>query len=371
MVFCSAAALVGVIAVGASTTADFYNRHPDFSTQVAGNVCRAATEYNVVYRAGQLVAQQVEKVAARPAASAEPCHGETVTAPADPQPVGTSASEKQPCQRKSIPICGVLELIKVEARPHKCEEEPQAEPPVCPSGHEEVNGELVPPLPADPVCEEKRDAGDAPHCPAPQGLVVPAHCAASDADAKDIPSGAADGVDAPAVMPYIADASEAIPLMPREEASAEPAKDEGLSDCEGVFQFWVGFFRKAIGEEEGDTHEQSEKVKDGMPPDCQEDPARDHQYPGCPYSGGCPYGGSCPSGPCINPSTKPQPEEETPKAGEETQETVPPSPAPEHKPANVPPYAGSEDVPSHPEVDTTEFRPREDARRGEFDPAPF
>jgi hypothetical protein len=371
MVFCCAAALLGAIAVGASTTADFYNRHPDFTTRVAGSVCRAATEYNVVYRAGQLVAQQVQKVTSRPAASAEPCHDEAVTAPADPQPVGTSAPEKKPCERKSGLICGVLELIKVEARAHKEEEEPQAEPPACPGGPEEVNGQVVPPLPVDPACEEKRDAGDAPHCPAPQGFAVPAHCASSDQGAGDIPPGADDGVDAPAVMPHLEDAIEAIPPMPRVEESAQPTKDEGSCDCEAVFQFWVGFFRKAIGEEEGDTHEQSEKVKDGMPPDCQEDPAHDHQYPGCPYSGGCPYGGGCPSGRCLNPSTKPEPKDETPKAGEETQEAVPSRPAPEHKPANVPPHAGSEDVPSHPEVDTTEFRPREDARKGEFDPAPF
>jgi hypothetical protein len=57
---------------------------------------------------------------------------------------------------------------------------------------------------------------------------------------------------------------------------------------------------------------------------------------------------------------------EGPVGGDEPQAAPP-----EHKPSSVQPNVGGEDVPSHPEVDTTEFRPRQDARKGEFDPGPF
>jgi hypothetical protein len=157
-----------------------------------------------------------------------------------------------------------------------------------------------------------------------------------------------------------------------------------MSDCESLLDLWKRILQDMVGGESGDTHEQSEKINEGVPPDCQEDPAYYHQYPGCPYSGGCPYGG-CPPGRCLTPPSKPEPKMDTPKAddklyeikfieghlGGDEPQAAPPSRAPEHKPSSVLPNGGSEDVPAHPEVDTTEFRPREDAKKGEFDPAPL
>jgi hypothetical protein len=95
--------------------------------------------------------------------------------------------------------------------------------------------------------------------------------------------------------------------------------------------------------------------------DCQEDPAYPYQYPGCPY---------------IGPATTPgvyhrlpaMPEEGRPKdlyqlPMRHTEPAAPGNSRPT-KPAD------EIDCPTHPEVDTMEFR-RSDAKEGEFDRSPF
>jgi hypothetical protein len=95
--------------------------------------------------------------------------------------------------------------------------------------------------------------------------------------------------------------------------------------------------------------------------DCQEDPAYPYQYPGCPY---------------IGPATTPgvyhrlpaMPEERRPKDLYQLpmHHTEPEAPGNFH----LKKQADEADCPTHPEVDTMEFR-RSDAKEGEFDRSPF
>jgi hypothetical protein len=369
-VFGCFAALFGALMVGAYAAADFLDRHADANAlqetvRVATKTYDATADFmpgmmspTMAYQAGEMAASQLHRVVGDAAASPEPCPEHAVCAPADPQPMAPVAQQGKHPDHVPGGICGALELIRVEPQPLPNVEEAQAEPPVCPA-HHEVNG-VEPP----PVCEEKHEAGDLTPFPAveppavsiPTVAVSPPHCD--------------DATPCPSVMPHVEDTADVPAVMPRlEEECTEPAEKEAKGECKDeckcLFSFWMGLFKDAVGPDSGDTHEQSEKINEGMPPDCQEDPAIHHQYPGCPYGGcsGCPGCPGCP-GRCPTPS-KPEPKVD------ETQDAVPPNQAPEHKPAAVTPDAGTEDVPSHPEVDTTEFRPRQDAHKGEFDPRPF
>jgi hypothetical protein len=75
-------------------------------------------------------------------------------------------------------------------------------------------------------------------------------------------------------MPYCEDDEPAPAVMPL----AEENKVERFSGA--IFEFWIGFFGGPA-------------VKDVRAPDCKEDPAYPHQYPGCPSCGPCLKGGAC------------------------------------------------------------------------------
>lgn len=89
--------------------------------------------------------------------------------------------------------------------------------------------------------------------------------------------------------------------------------------------------------------EESSLGSPGQPPKCVEDPDGPIQYPECPHLGGCPR--------CT-----PDPKAAAPKKQPGGQSAAP--------------RRDSKVCPTHPQVDTTEFRPS-DARNHEFDRIPF
>ena len=95
--------------------------------------------------------------------------------------------------------------------------------------------------------------------------------------------------------------------------------------------------------------------------DCQEDPAYPYQYPGCPYIGPA-------ATPGVYHRLPAMPEEGPPKDLYQAplRHTEPPAPGDFRfkKPVD------EIDCPTHPEVDTMEFR-HSDAKEGEFDRSPF
>ena len=87
------------------------------------------------------------------------------------------------------------------------------------------------------------------------------------------------------IMPYCEDDEpELAPVMPH--AEDDPAE---TTTHWSFFGSILNFFRKPSAA----TPETSEPPA-GHAPDCQEDPAYHHQYPGCPYNGPCPKSSNAP-----------------------------------------------------------------------------
>ncbi len=191
---------------------------------------------------------------------------------------------------------------------------------------------------------------------------------------------APDDIRQPALMPesvteLAPECDEAEQKMLRcfdddEDAPARMLRTDGtepLINTDALFRFWLDLFRGVV--EEMDGQEESEAMHEEEPPPCQEDPAYQYQYPGCPFTGKCPFLDA----PGMRPNV-PLHENKRKKA------ILDPGFDPNslHVPERLKrllPQAGSaeeeegEPLPE-PNVDTTEFRPS-DAKPGEFDPQPM
>jgi hypothetical protein len=152
----------------------------------------------------------------------------------------------------------------------------------------------------------------------------------------------------PTVMPYCTDEEESAP----EELPMPRAAEEGLEHQ--VFSFWMGWF----GMTGPVISETSEPPMDDVPR-CEEDLHYFEHYSGVPYTG-----------PCQPPCRKrPSPARPPLKGKGEDDCCEPPQALKIHKAHyNGPPRA--EDCPSHPEVDTMEYR-RSDGGLNEFGPGPY
>jgi len=174
------------------------------------------------------------------------------------------------------------------------------------------------------------------------------------ADVGDIePSEPAHGV-----MPLLDEDDPATPdLLP------PSARDTALPAEKDLAQMWLQLLGKSTKSQkkskqpapsvgQGDP-EESELSNAGRPAKCQEDPAYDLHYPGCPYAG--PQPGMRRLSPLAPPRMSPLQDSK----GRPSVRYFMPDPSGAH-----------EEVPVHPEVDTMEFRPS-DAQEGEFDPHPL
>ncbi|HEV2949118.1 MAG TPA: hypothetical protein VGX70_17215 [Gemmataceae bacterium] len=183
-----------------------------------------------------------------------------------------------------------------------------------------------------------------------------------------------DQDDFPSFMPHCSDEDDSSALANKTKSSSDP-----------LFQFWLGLF-ESVAKEDVDMNgaepqeaaqETSHYFHDEEPPQCLEDPAYQHQYPGCPYTEKCPRleESGQPKKIDIAPSAKPKNSKKTPSGvrQQEDQLDLPRiDPGKYELPARLRQLlpgdsTESEEEQSHPEVDTMEFRPS-DARQGEFDP---
>jgi len=181
-----------------------------------------------------------------------------------------------------------------------------------------------------------------------------------------------DNDDFPSFMPHCSDEDDSSAMANKTKSSSDP-----------LFQFWLGLFESVAREDEDmngaepqeAAQETSHYFHDEEPPQCLEDPAYQHQYPGCPYTEKCPQ---------STPSTKTDAVRSMkPKNKKPAHEDLKPDSKidPQSRMINPQKYdlparlrqllpgdsTEAEEQPSHPEVDTMEFRPT-DARPGEFDP---
>jgi len=104
--------------------------------------------------------------------------------------------------------------------------------------------------------------------------------------------------DFPATMPHCLDMEEEPDAMP-------PAADsKSTSSTDPLLKFWLGLFESAAQENE----EESQYFHDEEPPQCLEDPAYQHQYPGCPFTGKCTQEGRSGTPKITDPSPSVKPE---------------------------------------------------------------
>ncbi len=186
--------------------------------------------------------------------------------------------------------------------------------------------------------------------------------------------GPTDDEDYPKFMPgCLDDDAPAVPPM--------ADNPEGKSSTDPLFKFWLGLFESAAQEADdmnaAEPQEESHYFHDEEPPQCLEDPAYQHQYPGCPFTGKCPEQCDPPKITVPVPAVKPKPGKKPSGAQmkpngqfESTGHMM--DPKKYELPARLRQLLPSdsteaEEEPAHPEVDTMEFRPT-DARPGEFDP---
>jgi hypothetical protein len=170
------------------------------------------------------------------------------------------------------------------------------------------------------------------------------------------------GLTSVLVSPSVLGAEEVEP-MPAccDEEPESPEKlptDQTVDDAE-LIEILRSLLHDAAGQPVGEAATDPEEVAadapeemdDGMAPDMQEDPDYHQHYPSCPHMNSryCRYTGKC-------YPDEPPPTTEQPQAD---------------RPAAAPAEDGAEQEEMHPEVDTMEFRPEEDARQGEFEPQPF
>jgi len=181
--------------------------------------------------------------------------------------------------------------------------------------------------------------------------------------------------DYPKVMPHCTD--EDVP-------EHMPCPAESKSSSDPLFKFWLDLFESAAKEANdmsgAEPQEESHYFHDEEPPQCLEDPAYQHQYPGCPYTGKCPGKESTTSPKIIDPAPTVKPKNANKRPEMKQDGNADPTgylfdPKKYELPARLRQLlpgdsTEAEEEPSHPEVDTMEFRPT-DARPGEFNPKPM
>lgn len=156
------------------------------------------------------------------------------------------------------------------------------------------------------------------------------------------------------VVPACIEECELMPMPPCQDEESEATGEKKVAeDACPIADFWMSLFRDLMKDKDQDAvppaAEEADAVDEGVPADCQEDKDYHQRYPSCPYMGGCPGSRSaCP------PSLKKDQEVDEPIVEEEIAE---PRPAPET----------TDEAPTHPDVDTMEFRPS-DAPPKENDP---
>lgn len=184
--------------------------------------------------------------------------------------------------------------------------------------------------------------------------------------------------DYPKIMPPCTDDGNGSKNMPR---AAELKRDN-----DSLFEFWQGLFDSTSKDDEtmGAPEAQPEKhyFHDEEPPQCLEDPAYQHQYPGCPFTGKCPGMKQSDSPLMIDPvpDIKPKKSKKSLEIERKANSKADPgcqmsNPSKYELPARLRQLlpgdsTEAEEEPSHPEVDTMEFRPS-DAHPGEFNPKPM
>lgn len=187
-----------------------------------------------------------------------------------------------------------------------------------------------------------------------------------------------DDEDYPKIMPPCTDLDDTPQAMP-------PAAEMKRAN-DSLFEFWQGLFESATEEAEsmGAALPQSEShyFHDEEPPQCLEDPAYQHQYPGCPFTGKCPGMERSNSPYLVDPVPTVRPKKfkklsdhEMKSNGQDDPTAQTSDPSKYELPARLRQLLPSdsteaEEEPSHSEVDTMEFRPT-DARPGEFAPKPM
>jgi hypothetical protein len=142
----------------------------------------------------------------------------------------------------------------------------------------------------------------------------------------------------PMVMPYCT-----------EEEQQSTDKMPYVSRCEDGTD-WQQGLKTTTG-----SGEVSEPSEPDAVPNCQEDKNYHEHYSGCPYSGCSRATPTCTPG------------------KEEVSEEVLPMPHKDHKKHHTThkAYKGYERCPTHPEVDTMEYRPETDGKLNEYGPGPF
>jgi hypothetical protein len=343
-------------------TAVYMGRHPD---SVFVRYGRAALPLGMdcdpILQVGQTVIQEAGRVVFERWASPE-LEEATPCVPDDPQPI----DEAIPAEQQPLLLIDhqVIEAIREQLPPipfERDEEPPLAdgakiaatpesplapEPPLAPSP---LDADL--PMPPDLPAEGQ---------PEPSGEQQPPAGAESE-NPSSAPESSTVGVNESEKMPRCYDDDEDVPSrMPRAEDFETPP------DTDALFRFWLDLFRSS--KEDLDGQEESEAIHEEALPPCQEDPAYQYQYPGCPFTGKYPvedrpklkHGAPLPETkqkkrsmiPDFDPNSLPVPER--------LKRLLPQADSEEEEEGLQPP----------PNVDTTEFRPS-DAKPGEFEPKPM
>lgn len=241
--------------------------------------------------------------------------------PADPTPCPPApAAEKSICEK-------VMEAIQLPADPNP--------PPASIVIHEEVPQAAPPPAAGKEETSEwqKVEPKDAEVIPTPPSPLM-SDLATGPAPCPDVmPYASEDGEPAQAErMPYAAGDESQEPTSPQPEDRSDADKAAQPSEPQNA-------------------------------PECKEDPNYHHHYSGCPSTTCCPYTGRCyPSTPSYQPST--------PKTGGQDESSEPKAKKKKHTSKKQPMGLDNENCPTHPEVDTMEYR-KSDGGLNEYGPGPF
>jgi hypothetical protein len=317
--------------------------YPDSNlTRCAAVAYRMGTECNPMYRVSAAVAVRVRR--AVQSALSQPAYRTEAVA------VGAACGA---VVAQSEPAIAERNLYRTEIIPPVCD-------PASPT--EEVQGQ------ADNTWIKFEDAEDGKvrpiyFDPAEESAAPPA-AAPADNDGDNgpdtmptLPEDEAKPEDPPATMPYIDDDDNALLeywkslFIEQADANAQQSSTED---------------GKQTSSEESENVPQADSNEYQMPPSHYS--SHPTSYPGCERTVTCPYTGrTYPADPAQD---DPQPTTQPKKKKKKDANT---GKANGNQPGTISrilqEQKGTEDVPVHPEVDTTEFR-RNDAKKGEFDPMP-
>jgi hypothetical protein len=247
---------------------------------------------------------------------------------------------------ESLPTIACLD----DVFPHPASAAP-AEPTEAPSAEEAPAGvaEVAKRLHAEIVIGEREDdAKEVPAALADDRLMSTDPC---DEVLMPVVAAETGGDGCPLTMSYCEDEGDFVAVMPH--ACDSPAE----TAANGFLGFWTSLFKSPAESPMPGGMEESEPG-DGAVPQCKEDPAYSHQYPGCPHTG---ERGHAKTGAATKPVPFKEPVPEPGKPGLPT--TLP------YKPVIV--EDEEQETPMHREVDTMEFRRSDagfDVPRG---PVPF